>query len=134
MFFQLIPPNTNFNFLGHRRKFIAGSLAMMVIGVVATFVRGGPPIGIDFAGGTEVQLRFDQGVAVDESSLREVARGAGFLDATGEHERARPHEAQVLIGGTERERGIDLAQRLVGITAEQRVGAAGEAAEGGRDA
>ena len=82
MFFQIVPQNTKFDFLGRRRLFIAGSIAMVVLGIVATLVRGGPPVGIDFAGGTEMQLRFDPGVTVDESSLRDVARGAGFLDAT----------------------------------------------------
>lgn len=82
MFFQLVPQNTHFDFLGRRRLFIAGSIAMVVAGIVATLVRGGPPIGIDFAGGTEVQLRFEPGVETDESSLRDIAQEAGFLDAT----------------------------------------------------
>ena len=64
--FQLVPQNTNFDFLGRRVLFNLGSVAMILIGVVATLLNGGPDLGIDFEGGTEVQLVFEQGVAVDE--------------------------------------------------------------------
>ncbi|MBJ22344.1 MAG: protein translocase subunit SecF [bacterium] len=42
----------------------------------------GIKVGLDFAGGTEVQLLFGEGTSVDESALREVARAAGFVDAS----------------------------------------------------
>ncbi len=80
--FELVPQNTNFDFLGRRVLFNLGSVAMILVGVVATLLNGGPDLGIDFAGGTEVQLAFEQGVVVDESRLREVTHAAGFLDAT----------------------------------------------------
>ncbi|MBY0401913.1 hypothetical protein K2X89_16590, partial [Myxococcota bacterium] len=79
---ELIRHDLNFDYLSKRRLCIAGSIALILLGIVATIVRGGPPVGIDFAGGTEIQLRFDAGVAADESRLRDVARGAGFSDAT----------------------------------------------------
>lgn len=79
---ELVPHDLDFDYLSKRKLCIAASLVLILLGVVATIVRGGPPVGIDFAGGTEVQLRFDDGVSADESRLREVARGAGFEDAT----------------------------------------------------
>ncbi|MBK7947458.1 MAG: protein translocase subunit SecF [Deltaproteobacteria bacterium] len=79
---ELVPHDLDFDYLSKRRVCIAASLILILLGVVATIVRGGPPVGIDFAGGTEVQLRFDAGVSADESRLRDVARGAGFEDAT----------------------------------------------------
>ncbi|MFO0687339.1 MAG: protein translocase subunit SecF [Myxococcota bacterium] len=79
---ELIPHDLDFDYLSKRRLCIGGSLLMILLGIVATIARGGPPVGIDFAGGTEVQLRFEEGVAADESRLREVVRGAGFEDAT----------------------------------------------------
>jgi preprotein translocase subunit SecF len=77
---EIVPHDLNIDFLGRRRLWIGISISLIVLGIASTLIWG-MPVGIDFAGGTEFQLRFDEGVAVDESRLREVARGAGFLDA-----------------------------------------------------
>lgn len=79
---QIISPDLNIDYLRYRKLTIGLSLLVMALGVAAAIARGGIPTGIDFAGGTEFQLRFDPGVAVDEGRLRDVVRGAGFLDAT----------------------------------------------------
>lgn len=79
---QIISPDLNIDYLGYRKLTIGLSLLVMALGIAAAIARGGVPTGIDFAGGTEFQLRFDPGVEVDEGKLREVVRGAGFLDAT----------------------------------------------------
>jgi preprotein translocase subunit SecF len=78
---QIISPDLNIDFLGRRRLWIGISVGVILLGVAAA-LGFGVPVGIDFAGGTEFQLKFDDGVAVDESRLREVARAAGFQDAT----------------------------------------------------
>ena len=80
--FEIVPSGTNINFLGHRRICLAISLTLIGLGLAATFVRGNVPLGIDFVGGTEVQLLFDADVQTDESVIRDVAREAGFADAT----------------------------------------------------
>jgi preprotein translocase subunit SecF len=80
--FEIVPSGTNINFLGRRRICLVISLAMIGLGIGAVLVRGGVPLGIDFVGGTEMQLLFDDGVQADESVIREVAREAGFTDAT----------------------------------------------------
>ena len=55
---QLIKPDINIDFVG-RRKFAFGlSLALILIGLIALFGRGSSLYGIDFAGGTIVQVRF----------------------------------------------------------------------------
>jgi preprotein translocase subunit SecF len=78
--FEIIPAGTNINFLGRRRICLTISLVVLGLGIVAVFVRG-VPLGIDFVGGTEIQLLFEDDIVVDESILRDVAREAGFLDA-----------------------------------------------------
>ncbi|MAG30786.1 MAG: protein translocase subunit SecF [Deltaproteobacteria bacterium] len=80
--FEIVPAGTTINFLGRRKICLVLSLLLIALGIAAGFARGGIPMGIDFAGGTEIQLRFDEGVGVDESRIRGVAKGAGFLDAT----------------------------------------------------
>ncbi len=79
--FELVPPGTNINFLGQRRICLAISVGLLVLSAIVAATQG-VKVGLDFDGGTEVQLLFDEGVVVDEAALREVATGAGFLDAS----------------------------------------------------
>jgi preprotein translocase subunit SecF len=79
--FELIPPGTNFDFIGKRYWCIGISLALLAAGAVALAVRG-VNLGIDFAGGTEVQLRFAEGVPVDEGAIRRVVSDCGIADAS----------------------------------------------------
>jgi preprotein translocase subunit SecF len=80
--FEIVPFGTNIDFLGRRRICLAISLALIALGIGAVIARDGVPLGIDFVGGTEIQILFDEGVDVDESSLREVVGEAGILDAS----------------------------------------------------
>ena len=54
---------------------------MITIGLVFAITQG-VPVGIDFSGGTEIQIVFNEGVSTDESVIRDVAQAAGFDDAT----------------------------------------------------
>jgi preprotein translocase subunit SecF len=80
--FEIIPSGTNIDFLGRRRICLVISLALIALGIGAVIARGGVPLGIDFVGGTEIQLLFDEGVYGNESSIRDVARQAGFADVS----------------------------------------------------
>ena len=55
---------TNFDFMGKRKYAFAFSGIMVVLGILALvqIARGAANMGIDFAGGTSVQLKFDQPV------------------------------------------------------------------------
>lgn len=67
--------NTNIDFLGKRRKFYVLSLTIIVLGMIALFTKG-IPLGIDFQGGTEIQLKFANDVNISE--LRNTMDDAGF--------------------------------------------------------
>lgn len=60
---------TNVDFMGKRRIAYAFSGIMVVLGILALvqIARGAANLGIDFAGGTAVQLKFDQPVRTDEA-------------------------------------------------------------------
>jgi len=57
---QLIKPDINLDFVGKRKAAIAVSLLLIVVGLISLMVKGGPEYGIDFAGGTLVQVKFDE--------------------------------------------------------------------------
>jgi len=69
--------NTNINFLGHRKKYYFISLAIILLGLIVLFTTKSLPLGIDFSGGTELQLKFDNDVNIGE--LREAMDNAGFI-------------------------------------------------------
>ena len=56
---QFIKPGTTFDFVG-RRKIAAVFSGLMVLASLVLFFVMGPNWGIDFTGGTEIQVKFDQ--------------------------------------------------------------------------
>jgi preprotein translocase subunit SecF len=83
--------DTNINFLKYQKFWISISLILLAVGVFAVFVHGKLNVGIDFAGGTQLTLRFRERPAVDE--IRSILASGGLGDAeiqrfgkTGENE------------------------------------------------
>jgi preprotein translocase subunit SecF len=78
-FFELIKPDTRIDFVGQSKYAIALSTAIVLLAIVAMFVRT-PPVrmGIDFTGGMEMQLHFDQAASVEEGGIRQVLTGFGL--------------------------------------------------------
>lgn len=65
---QLIKPDTNIDFVGKRKIALFISIALILIGLASLVVKGGPNYGIDFAGGTLVQVQFSQ--PTDASAIK----------------------------------------------------------------
>lgn len=63
---QFIKSDININFIGVRKIAFLISLAMILISIGSLFIHGGPKYGIDFAGGTVIQVRFNSPVAIDD--------------------------------------------------------------------
>src|SRR5262245_54799395 len=76
-FFELIPPGTKIDFIGRWRLWLVISCALIGISLAAIPVRG-VRLGIDFAGGTEMLLRFQDGVTTDEGAVRTVLSSCGI--------------------------------------------------------
>jgi preprotein translocase subunit SecF len=79
--FEIIPPGTHFDFLGKWKLALTLSLTIIGIALAAIPIRG-LRVGIDFAGGTEVLVRFAEGSAVEEGGIREAVSAAGVPEAT----------------------------------------------------
>jgi preprotein translocase subunit SecF len=78
--FELIKPDTRIDFLGQRRLWLGVSLAVLLAGAAAVAIRG-VRTGIDFAGGTELQLRVAGERPVDEGAIRAVVDAYGAAGA-----------------------------------------------------
>lgn len=72
---------TNIDFMGKRKFAFLFSGVMVLLGLVALvqIARGSANLGIDFAGGTAVQLKFEQPVRIDEA--RKALETNGLSDA-----------------------------------------------------
>jgi preprotein translocase subunit SecF len=75
---QIIRPDTRFDFVGYRYKALVVSTILNVLALALLFVRG-PNLGIDFAGGSLVQVRFSAPTHADDvrAALRDTV---GFVD------------------------------------------------------
>ena len=80
--FEIVPSGTTIDFIGRRKICAIVSALLILSGIGAVLARGGVPMGIDFRGGTEIQVLFDEGVEVDEARIRSVVDGAGIENAS----------------------------------------------------
>jgi preprotein translocase subunit SecF len=77
---ELVRPNINIDFIGHRKIAFIASLALIVASIFSLLIKGGPNYGIDFAGGMLIQVRFSQSIAPGD--IKEVLRTVGIEKAS----------------------------------------------------
>jgi preprotein translocase subunit SecF len=63
---QFIKPGININFIGRRKIAFVLSAIMLLITIVSLIFHGGPKFGIDFAGGTLIQIKFSSPIQIDD--------------------------------------------------------------------
>jgi preprotein translocase subunit SecF len=82
---QLIRPGTNIPFTRYRKLAVILSTAVNLAVLIALFVKG-PNLGVDFAGGTMVQLKFQQKVTTTDIrlALETVGLGTAVIQDFGE--------------------------------------------------
>jgi preprotein translocase subunit SecF len=89
--------NPNIDFLGKKWYFLAFSLVFSVAGVFSMLFWHGVPLGIDFRGGTLIEVKFSH--APDDNAIRAAMDRAGLHHA----------RIQSLLGGNANEVLIDLS-------------------------
>ena len=92
---QLVPPGLNIDFLGKAKVCITISAVVILIGLASIVLHGGFNEGIDFSGGTLLQLRFSQPAALGEvrEALGEVGLGKSIVQHFGDQ-----HEVLIRTG------------------------------------
>ena len=108
---------TAIDFMGWRYYSFALSIVFAVLGVFAMIQigRGAANLGIDFAGGTAVQLKFEQPVAIEDA--RDVLQAHGLPHA----ELQEFVDARTLLIRVKADSGIEdkLAERIVDMFAQR---------------
>lgn len=97
---------THIDFMGKRKIWYTVSLVMLVIGFISVLVRG-ISFGIDFLGGTELVVRFDQSVEIGEvrSALDRIGLGRSEIKTFGS-------DRDILIRTGEQAPGTTLADTM----------------------
>ena len=73
--------NANYDFVGKRRWFYMSSAALIIISILSILLRGGLNYGIDFTGGTLIQVRYERPVSVGDvrRGLDEIKLGSAII-------------------------------------------------------
>jgi preprotein translocase subunit SecF len=91
---EFFKPRATIDFMKHRAPIIIGSLTLALAGLLSVFWPG-PNYGIDFKGGTEVQLAFKKDV--DSNTVRQTLSDIGY-DAEVVSVEGRKNEYLVRVG------------------------------------
>jgi preprotein translocase subunit SecF len=83
---QFIKPGININFIGRKKIAFALSSAMVLISIISLVFHGGPKYGIDFAGGTLIQLKFSSPIKIGDikNSLAKMDIGISSVQEFGD--------------------------------------------------
>jgi preprotein translocase subunit SecF len=85
---QFVKPDVNVNFIGKRKIAFIVSAVMITISIGSLILHGGPRLGIDFQGGTLIQVKFLAPVDTDaiKTGLQEIKLGKSSVQEFGDLE------------------------------------------------
>jgi preprotein translocase subunit SecF len=83
---QFIKPDVNINFIGKKMIAFCLSGAMIIISIVSLILHGGPKLGIDFQGGTLIQVKFQApaNIADIKSGMQDIGIDQATVQRFGE--------------------------------------------------
>ncbi len=73
---EIIKPGINIDLVGRMKMAFVASMVVVAISVLSLILHGGPNLGIDFAGGTLVQIKFSQ--KTDANKIRDCLNSIGL--------------------------------------------------------
>jgi preprotein translocase subunit SecF len=83
---QFIKPDINIDFIGKRKIAFLLSLLIIIVSIAFLVINRGPRYGIDFAGGTIIQIKFAEAVELDtiKQALRSIGLDISSVQRFGE--------------------------------------------------
>ncbi len=106
----LIKPDVNIDFVGKRYIAIAFSILLIVVGLSAIVVRGGLNMGIDFAGGTIIQVKFLKNTEIN--AIRKALAPLG-IESSSIQQIGSPSDNEFLIRTNVQNEAIQAFSRRV---------------------
>ena len=79
-YFELIKPGTSHDFVKYRRVAVLASLIVNALVLIGVLWKPGLNYGVDFAGGTELQVHFKK--AAEAGEVRDLVSKQGFGEPT----------------------------------------------------
>ncbi len=116
---QIIKSDINFDFVGKNKVAVILSLVVILVGIASLVLKGGPSYGIDFAGGTLVQVRFSEPTRAAE--IKDALKGLQAGDLTVQQIGDEANE--FLIRVPETVAGLEGLAQNITATLEQGYGA-----------
>lgn len=99
---QIVKPNSTYDFVSKNRIAVIVSVVVILAGLLSLTLKGGPQYGVDFSGGTLIQVRFSTPIQAEQikDALAELELGPVTVQQFGDtaHEyliRAQKAEEQV---------------------------------------
>lgn len=85
---ELIKPSIHLDFVGKMKYAIFFSATLIIVGIVSVFIHGGLNPGIDFAGGSIIQVKFQKDVSADQirAALKSTKLESSVIQRFGEKE------------------------------------------------
>lgn len=82
---EILKSDISIDFIGKKKMAISLSLFIITAGIILFIVKGGLKLGIDFSGGTLIQLQFKEEVSIDEirTSFRQLGMGNSTIQQFG---------------------------------------------------
>ena len=77
---ELIKPGTSIDFVRYSKWALVFSISLVLLGLASIWYRGGPNYGVDFVGGTVVQVKFTQPTSV--ADIRQALAAANIANIT----------------------------------------------------
>jgi preprotein translocase subunit SecF len=121
----------NIDWMGKAKYFYALSAILLLAGWVSIFAKGGIYYGIDFKGGTNVDVRFAQPPNIDQLRTALTAQGLGNseIQGIGNIGAGNPNEVLIFVGqeaSTDEARDSSKARVLTALNAAYNSGSAGK--------
>lgn len=122
---ELIKPQTHIDFMGSFKPALMFSVLLILAGVVSIFMHGGLKFGIDFAGGTLVQLKFEDPPAIESirSGLKEIGLADSTIQEFGSPDtiliRVERSEGKLEEMGSRIKESLEQTKGFTGITVER---------------
>ena len=85
---EIIKQSINIDFVGNMKLWFAVSITVIVISIASVILHGGLNLGIDFAGGTLVQVKFKQATSTEKlrQALDQIKLGGSIIQQFSDRE------------------------------------------------